>query len=44
MTPLPPYIIAQSFTQADDWGVLLFIVAVLLAGVVGWRWVEERER
>ena len=27
MIPTPPHIIAQSATQADDWGALVFIVA-----------------
>ena len=27
----------------DDVGVLLFVVAILLVAVFGWRWVRERE-
>ena len=27
-----------------DVGVLLFVVAILLVGVGGYRWVRERER
>ena len=26
-----------------DVGVLLFVVAILLMGVAGWRWVREQE-
>ena len=33
----------EAALHADDWGVLLFVVAILLVGVAGWRWVREQE-
>ena len=48
MTPTPPpvpmHLATDALRHADDWGVLRFVVAMLLAGVAGWRWVRERER
>ncbi len=29
--------------HADDWGVFVFIAALVLVAVFGWRWVREQE-
>ena len=48
MTPTPPRspteLLTDALRHADDWDVLLFILAALLVAVFGWRWVRERER
>jgi hypothetical protein len=30
--------------HADDWGVFVFIAALVLVAVFGWRWVREWEQ
>ncbi len=41
MTPTPPpvpaHLATDALRHADDVGVLLFVVAILLVGVAGWR-------
>ena len=42
--PLPVHLATDALRHADDWGVLLFILAILLVGAGGYRWVREKER
>jgi len=49
MTPTPPppipvELAADALQHADDWGVLLFIVAALLTGLGGLLWVRRKEQ
>ena len=45
-TPLPPvpmHLATVAARHADDWGVLLFLLAAALAGVTGYRWLRASE-
>jgi len=41
--PVPLELVTDAVRHADDWGVLLFLLAAALAGVAGYRWVRARE-
>ena len=43
LTP-PPMELISVARHADDLGALLFIVALILAGVGGWLWVRQKEQ
>ena len=34
----------DAMRHAGDVGLLLFVVAILLVGVAGWRWVREQKK
>ena len=41
---IPVHLATDALQHADDLGVLLFIVATLVVGVVGYRRARARER
>ena len=43
MTSVLPHLIALAATIADDWGVFVFIAALVLVAVFVGRWVREWE-